>query len=333
MESGLKKFIFAFLFIASFAYAAPIGVKTGDDLAKQINAGAKQIYIDREPGFVLYVDARIEVRRDVEVDQRWTVVRERVPNEDAAFYVTNGATLTVKNGGSITDGKSWFAIVDGGAIKLRKFNAKGTRGIFVPRGTINWIEGETSAREYSLYAGSVDRSDKHVAEIYAERVKFRSSEPVGESPVRIMGGFGLFYRCEFDSRKMTSTAKESAQIRHGKAGHSVTFQECIAQTSLSIRPLRVSDGSTAMILKYHAYAAKNPLEVIWLGGRVNGYTQSGGNTTVSFRGTTIGKDPRGVGGSTAITTEWIGGKQSKGFATDCLFIGWVRKGDSGVTIK
>ena len=322
--------IVAVLLLASTAPAQTF--RNRDELVKQINAGVTVLRYTGTAG-ELYIDIRIDIRRDTSIDFAGATVKVRTFGEEPAFDV-RGATFTARNYTSITHSKNWFARADNGEIVLRKFNHRGTRGIFVPRGVANLIGGVSNTREYGLYGGSIDRGDSYTAKLYIENVKFASTEPNGETPVRLMGAWGDFVRCTFDSSAQTGTRKESAQVRYGVAGKSINFADCEAKSSMSVKPLNTGEAGAETLAKYMAYSKRVPLIVNFNFGSVRGYVQVEGSTTATWHRTAFtGADPRGIGGNTAITTGWIAGTRGKAFANSCEWGMWPRKGDGGVVVK
>lgn len=333
-KTGAWIIILSFLFLfAGLAFAAPQSARSGEDIAKLIRSGATEIIVDRPRGTEIFIDRESVFTKAIgTINFNGAAVKVRVPNHAGAFKV-DGGKLYLVDYTSFTQSKNWWAIADrSGEILCRKFEHRGTRGVFGIEGVLNLINGKSATREYGIYAGSVDRGDHATVKVYAQDVEFKNTEAKGEAPVRIMGGYGDFLRCSFNSAAMTDTKKESLQDRYGVAGQKMVYTACTFDYSLSLQPLY--DKKSDLGIEYRAYSLKVPLDLEFIRCRIRGYTMTGGNTRAKFIDCDfIGRDPRGIGGSTAITTGWAWGVRSKVEAIRCNFNAWKAAGDEGVTIK
>lgn len=314
---------------AGLAPAAPVPFKNGAELEKQIKAGKNDLYFAGPRGGEIFIDREISwTFSSGTIDFRGALPKVRVPKHSAAFRVTG--KLVARDFGSFTHNGNWFVIVEkNGDFAARKFYMQGTNGLFGRHGIVNLIGGKTKTRAYGLYFGDV--STGGICKVYAQDVEFLSSEPIGEAPVRNMGGYGDFVRCTFNALALTQTKKEANQQRYGVKEQKTVLTECVIDGSLNLAPLY--EKGSDLGLEYKDYSLKTPLYLEFIRCKILGYAQTGGNTRVKFIDCAFsGPDPR-VAKDVAITTGWAWGVRSKVEAIRCTWGTWKVKGDSGVTIR
>lgn len=218
-----------------------------------------------------------------------------------AFKLDSSDTLSLENirlrGKSYPLGTKWYGNfsveVNSGSVIFNGVEIEDGNGCILHKGTINASAVKTinSTYGYSLYLGNVKISDEHLCYGSVKNSEFLNGRQ--ETSFRLMGFRGSVENCTFYS-KTDRHKKETLQARHGN----VLIKDC-KSWSVVIGPL-----SPGVDMDYSVYAEKFPTYIHLKNHEMAGYLNVEGKAFVAVDGLEItGKDPRVVGGDTAITLE------------------------------
>lgn len=194
-------------------------------------------------------------------------------------------------------GTKWYGNfsveVNGGNVIFNNVELEDGNGCVLHKGKIdgNKIQTINSTYGYSLYLGNVKLSDDSLCYGSIKNSDFLNGRQ--ETSFRLMGFRGSVKNCTFYS-KTDRHKKETLQGRHGN----FVIRGC-KSWSVVIGPL-----SPNVDMDYTVYAEKFPTYVHVNNHEMAGYFNVEGKAFVAIDGLEItGKDPRVVGGDTAITLE------------------------------
>lgn len=224
---------------------------------------------------------------------------------------------------------------DGGKLDMARVNVKGGNGVHSESGKLIWHDSQSVGKfkKYGLWGGNVLLG--RVVDLDINNVDFNHHSD-NEAICRLMGAHGRISNCTFDQSKAPHN-KEACQTRYSlKAG--IVYRNCTFIGGATTGPLdNKTTDSPANMKKYMDWAWSNPLVVVYHACSFAGGAPVSGNSTVSFIACNFRKDPRGISGSTAITTrswEWGGRKYAPIVAArGCTFTGFSKLAGPGVKVE
>jgi hypothetical protein len=224
---------------------------------------------------------------------------------------------------------------DGGDLVLKRVHVKGGNGVHAEAGKLQWSDSQSVGKfkKYGLWGGNVLLG--RMLELHLYNVDFNHHSD-NEAICRLMGVRGVITGCTFDQSKSPKN-KEAVQTRYSK-GDGIIFSGCSFIGGATTGPLdNKTTDSLANMNKYMDWAWNNPLRVAYDNCSFAGAAPVSGNSIVEFNQCNFRKDPRGISGSTAITTRswtWNGRFYApKVVARGCTFTGFSKLAGSGVKVE